>query len=265
MRKTLIASSLAVVALGGLAGSIASASGSGADPAAPPDTTPGLDALSELGIDAEALQCIVENFGSADVTDMSAMTELIDQCGISLDQLMQLLQIGDETVATVENVIGTVGEATATTEVGEATVPPDIDAATAAAALEALGLDEASVDCLVTEAATATPDDAGAGAAFDNCGVGPAQLLDAIVALDAAASGTDAAPPTTAVDDVVPTSAASSGSEAFDIVIETLESAGIELEAEQEACLQENVEGLDPTDITAITALLETCGILPGG
>jgi hypothetical protein len=263
MRKTVIATSLAVVALGGLAGSIASASGSDADPASPPETTPGLDILSGLGLDPDQLQCLAESFGTVDVTDFSAMSELMDQCGVSIDQL---LQIGDPSAATVEDEAPETTEAVTVTAVATT----DIDPAAAAAALEAFGVDADAVECLVSEAATVSPgDQQAAELAFIACEIGPAEILAGIVALDAAASGTESEPPGSAVDVAPPASVESTGNPMLDIVLEQLAAAGVVLDDEQRTCLEDSIADVDLTDITAITALLETCNIdlsgTPGG
>ena len=53
--------------------------------------------------------------------------------------------------------------------------------------LALLGLDQAAVDCLVSGSIGAPLDDAAAEQVFLGCGVGPAQVLEAIVALDTVA------------------------------------------------------------------------------
>jgi hypothetical protein len=253
MRK-ILASSLVVVALGGLAGGISQAAG--ADPAAPPDTTPGMDIFADMGLTPEQAQCLIDSVGSVDTNDMTALTNLMTECGISLDQL---LQIGQESVVTVPPI--------PTTE-ALAEAPPEIDAASAAAALASLGLDEATVDCLVSEAATATADDQDAETAFLNCGVGAAQILDGIVAI-AAAAGMDTTL-TTEVLDATASTVESTGNAMVDLLLEELASEGINLDADQGQCLLDNISDLDPNDITAIAAVFETCGIelsdiIPGG
>jgi hypothetical protein len=262
MRKTAFVIPLVVVALGGLTGGMVNATGT-ADPASPPDTTPGSDIFADLGLTPEQTQCLVESAGNIDTSDLTALTNLMSECGISLEQLMQIGQ-ETETVATVEAVPETVGPPASEPSV-------EIDPAAATAALAALGLDQTAVDCLVAEAATATPDDPGAEGAFNACGVGPAQLLAGIVALAEAGTGSDAAPPATAeVAEAPPGSVASTGNPMVDMLLEQLAAQGINLDAEQGQCLLENIADFDPNDVTSIANVLQTCGIelsdiVPGG
>src|SRR5262245_30485116 len=125
MRNTVIASCLAVVALGGLAGGVASASDSGAAPATPSTTLPGLGELTDLGLTPEQSQCLVDNIGSVDMEDMTALFGVMTQCGISLDQLMQIGLASDSTLPAVP-------EATTTLVAPASSVAIDPAAATAA-------------------------------------------------------------------------------------------------------------------------------------
>jgi hypothetical protein len=255
MRNTVFASSLVVVAVGGLAGGVTSASDPGA---APPDTIPGSELLEGLGFTPEQLQCLAQNTGTIDITDLTSFTDLMAECELSMDQLFQ---IGQQAPATAEV------ETSAT--VGEGVTPSEIDAAAAAAALELLGLDQATLDCLVSEAGGAMPDDQGAELAFFNCEVGLGQLLAGIVALEVAASGAESdattaeSAATTPTVDSTSATVAPTGNALLDSILERLD-------PEQAQCVLDNAPDLDLSDVTALAALVETCGlelsdILPGG
>ncbi len=257
MRKTLIASSVAALAVAGLAGGAVYAAGDDAAPAAAPTTTiPGSDVFADMGLTPEQSDCLVANVGGVDMNDLTALMELMTQCGISTDQL---LQIGEGALET------TLPGETATTTA----LPAEIDPATAAAALALFGLDQETIDCLVAEASAGTPDDATAELAFFNCEVGMAQLLAGIIALDTAASGAapaDSATVTIAAEEP----AVTSGNAMVDLLLEQLAAQGINLDAEQGQCLLDNISDLDPNDMSAMLAVFETCGIeiadlLPGG
>jgi hypothetical protein len=245
MRNTVIASSLLVVALGGLAGGVASATAQ----AAPDTTLPGMDVFTDLGLSGEQGQCLVDNIGSVDMEDMTALFEMMEQCGITMEQLMQI------------------GEATATLPaVPEATTAAvTIDPASAAAALDALGLDAVAVECLAASTPSAPADDVAAEATFQACGVGAAQVLAGILALDAAAGGgTDVTTDTLTASTLAvraPATVPETGNVMLDILLQQLAADGIMLDAEQGQCLLDNISDFDPTDFTAMGAVLETCGI----
>jgi hypothetical protein len=263
MRKTLIASSVAALALAGLAGGVAVASNSEGSPAAAPTTTvAGTDIFNDMGLTPEQGDCLVANVGGVDLNDLTALMELMTQCGISTDQL---LQVGEDALAPDTTTLD------ADTTTLDAVPPADIDPAAAAAVLALLGLDQPTVDCLVSAAETAPPtDDAAAESVFVSCGVGPLQILDAIVALDAAA-GDATTPVDTATVTVAPSgSVVSSGNPMVDLLLEQLAAQGITLDAEQGQCLLDNISSLDPNDMTAMLSVFETCGInvadlIPGG
>jgi hypothetical protein len=251
MRNTVIACSVAVVALAGVAGGVVSASDPGVAPNAPPSSIPGLDIFGDLDLDSEQLQCLAESAGSLDITDLASLPDLLAQCGKPLDEL---LQFGDEPVATDE--IGPTATA------GEAVTPSDIDAAAAAAALGLFGLDEETVACLVAEAATATPDDQSAELALFNCEVGLGRLLAGIIALEAAASGTDPAATTATVERATATEPPMSDP-LLDALLEGLD-------PEQAQCVRDVAPDLDLSDLAAVNDVVATCGIdlldlLPGG
>lgn len=262
MRKTLIASSLAALAAAGLAGGAVYASSPDASPGAAPTTTVGTDIFNDMGLTPEQGDCLVANVGGVDMNDLTALMELMTQCGISTEQL---LNVGEDALAPDT----TASEVTPTLEV---TPPADIDPAAAAAVLELLELDATTVDCMVAEAEAAAPtDDATAEEVFITCGVGPLQVLNAIVALDAAAGDAVATAVDTATVTVAPTgSVVSSGNPMVDLLLEQLAAQGITLDAEQGQCLLDNISSLDPNDMTAMLSVFETCGInvadlIPGG
>ena len=84
-------------------------------------------------------------------------------------------------------------------DVGRAAPPGTLDSATVAAVFEIMGLDEATVDCLVEGAATAAPRPTTSppSSVFIGCGVGPLMMLDAIVALHEQTGATAAETTTT--------------------------------------------------------------------
>jgi hypothetical protein len=265
MRNTVIASSLIVVALGGLAGGVASASDSGAAPAAPSTTLPGMDVFTELGLTPEQGQCLVDNIGSVDMEDMTALFDVMTQCGITMDQL---LQIGQSTADTLP------GAPEASAPVAPV-VSVAIDPAAATAALDQLGLDPVALECLATASTPSAPaDDASAETIFQACGVGPLQVLEGILALHAAAGGGIELTPTTLTATTLgvatPATVGPTGNAMLDILLQQLASEGIILDPEQGQCLLDNISDIDPNDFTAIAAVLETCGIelsdiAPGG
>jgi hypothetical protein len=250
MRRTVIASSLAVVSLAGLVGGIAYATEPGASPAAPTTTAvAGMDVLSDLGLSQDQLLCLASSFGEIDVNDSAAMSDLMTQCGITVDQLLQINQLIASTLP-VET----------TTAAVASVAPVEIDAETAAAVLAVFGLDKTAVDCLVGQAATLPPDDdAAAEAVFIACGVGPAQILAGVVALDAAAAGEVVADTTDTTVAGAPPS--TTGNAMLDFILAQLASRGINLDAEQGQCLLDNISDLDPTDAAASLDVFETCGI----
>ena len=251
MRRTVIASSISLVAVAGLAGGVAYGSDSNASPGATPTTAvPGMEIFTDMGLTAEQGECLVNNVGSVDMNDTAAMMDLMTQCGISMDQLLQIGQ---------------------STDSSEPATPGEIDPATVAAVLELMVLDQAMVDCLVAEAETAAPaDDAAAEAVFVTCGVGPLQILEGIVALDAAAGAGAALSTTTVVGTATTTAGApttapgttvSSGNAMVDILLEQLAAQGINLDATQGQCLLDNISNFDPNDMSSVLTVMETCGI----
>jgi hypothetical protein len=260
MRRTWIASSVAVLALAGIAGGAAyAAESSGAPAAAPTSTLPGQDILTSLGLGPEQIECLAANFGSADMSDVTALTEVMTQCGLTMDQVFQIGQA----------VISTTVPGAAVPASPESTPPAELDSATVAAVFEVMGLDEATVACLVEGASTAAPtDDQSAELVFIGCGVGPLAILEAIVALDAQ-SGAIVTEDSVVVEDTVtgslepPASVASSGNAMIDLLLEQIDPA-------QAQCVLDNMPEFHVEDLLASLDVLETCGIditelIPGG
>jgi hypothetical protein len=261
MRTRLLVSSLAVAALTGIAGGIASASDAGVAPAAPPPTVPGLDIFADMGLTPEQTECLLTNISSVDTNDMGATMDLMTECGITMEQLLQMGSASTETLPAEESA-----------PVASAPPPPaEFDAATAGSVLGLLGLDQAALDCLVVEAnASAPADDAAAEAVFTTCAVGPLQILDAILALDAAAGGVVASDGTVPEEEeeapattVAGSPPVTSGNAMVDALLTELAAEGIDLSPEQGQCLLENIDiaQFDPNDVTALVGIFETCGI----
>jgi hypothetical protein len=257
MRKTLIASSLAALALGGLAGGAAFASESDRSPETPTTLAPGMDIFADMGLTPDQGACLVTNVGSVDINDMTALMELMTECGISADQLAEIGSTMTTAPATDDS----------TAAVADS-LPADIDPATASAVLALLGLDQTAVDCLVSGSIGAPLDDDAAEQVFVGCGVGPAQVLEAIVALNTLAG---AAGPVESVVEVVSSAPpVTSGNAMVDLLLEQLAAQGINLDATQGQCLLDNLSDFDPNDMAAMAAVFETCGIdiadlLPSG
>jgi len=254
MRNTLIASSVAAMAVVGLAGGAVFAAESSGSPATPSTTlAPGMDIFADAGITQDQLLCIGSNAGSIDMSDLAALTDIFAECGISLEQLMQ---IGQGVAPT------TTGASDVVVASDEPVPPGTLDAATLATVFEIMGLDEATVDCLVEGEATAPSptDDQSAEAVFIGCGVGPLLILDAIVALHEQ-SGATTAESTTTVAGAQATTALSSGNPMVDLLLEQLAAQGIVLDATQGQCLLDNIADFDPNDMASVISVLETCGI----
>ncbi len=246
MRKTLIASSLAALAIGGLAGGAAFAAESDGSPATPSTLPPGLDVLADMGLTPEQADCLVANVGTIDINDTAALSDLMTQCGVTF-------------AVTAETTVESIEEPVTS---GDTSTPDDIDAATASAVLVLLGLDQTAVDCLVSGSIGAPLDDAAAEQVFVACGVGPAQVLEAIVALNTLAGAIG--PVESVVEVEVATSGppATSGNAMVDMLITQFESSGITIDAEQAQCLLDNISELDPSDLAAsLEVFTETCGI----
>ena len=221
-----------------------------------------MDIFADMGLTPEQGECLVANVGSVDMNDLTALMDLMTQCGISTDQL---LQIGQEPRRRRP------WRPTSSWRRMRRCRPARSTPPRSPTVFEIMGLDEATVDCLVEGEATAPSptDDQSAEAVFIGCGVGPLLILDAIVALHEQTGATTAESTTTvaggAGDDGV-----SSGNPMVDLLLEQLAAQGINLDATQGQCLLDNIADFDPNDMASVIAVLETCGIdiadlLPSG
>ena len=115
-----------------------------------------MDIFADMGLTAEQGACLVENVGGVDMEDLTALMDLLTECGVSTEQLP-----GHR-----PNCLDDAAGETIETPPTPPEVPPvELDGPTAAAMLALLGLDQATVGCLVAEAETAAPtDDASAEA-----------------------------------------------------------------------------------------------------
>lgn len=249
MRTSFITSVIATSVLTvGLAGGVVQAGNS--DPAAPPDTVPGMDMLSGLGLTPEQTQCLVDSAGDLDLEDMNAIMGLMTECGIDP---MALVAGG---ATTPEPAVGT-----------ETSVLDDaaaIDPDTAAAVLTMLGLDPTSAQCIADGllAADAGATDEDSLLLLQDCGLTLNDLLAGVVAINELAAGSADAPATTEVG--APTTAGEGIASDNPMVIQIqdmLSQQGIELDDDQVSCLVDNVGDLDPNDAAAAMAVFESCGI----
>jgi hypothetical protein len=261
MRSTLITSVLAasVLSVGFAATAGAAESGDGGSVATPTTVPFNLDAL---GLTPEQMDCLLASAANPDLSDMTAMMELMAQCGI--DPMSLGAGVTTPTVPGVPTIPGV----PTTLPLVVPTVPVGpLDPAAAAAVLLMLGVDPTTAQCIETglSAAISPGDDDEALAILQTCGLTLNGLLTGIVAANAAASApvlpTIPGVPTTVAG--VPTTA--SGEAPGPIVqqlIDTVQSQyGITLTVDQATCLLDNITTLDPEDAQAMLALMEECGI----
>ncbi len=250
MRRSLITSVIAASVLTvGLAGGVVQAGNR--DQAAPPDTVPGMEMLTGLGLTPEQTQCLVDSAGDLDVEGMNAIMGLMTECGIDP---MALVAGG---APTPEPAVGT-----------ETSVLDDaaaIDPDTAAAVLTMLGLDQTSTQCIANgllAADAAGPDEEDSLLLLQDCGLTLDDLLAGVVALSELAGSADS-PATTEVVGA-PTTAGegiASDNPMVTQIQDMLSQQGIELDEDQVSCLVDNVGDLDPNDAAAAMAVFESCGI----
>ena len=255
MRKTLILAPLALV--GFAAGAAGVTHADSATPAATPTTIPGipvpdLESIMEV-LTPEQLSCIVQNMGSMDASaDPAAALSALTDCGVSMDQLLQ--------ITTGEPVTGPVTPASSAVPGGAP------DAATIAAVLGLLGLDATELSCLSASLAVPPVDDAGALAVLQACQISLAELLGGIVSANTGATAATTATTVPAVN-VATTAALSTGDPIADLFVQQFSAMGMTITPEQAACLGQQVTSgaVDPAtiqqDFNAITQLLTTCGI----
>jgi hypothetical protein len=248
MRKIFILGTLAVTALAGGATGVANASD--AEPNVTPTTVPFMPDLESVMsvLTPEQLVCIAQSMGGVDTADPAAAMAALTECGVSMEQLMQIAT--GETPATVP---------------GGTTIPPagaTPDAATIAAVLELLGIDATELACLSGALAVPPADDTAALAVLTGCQISLTELLQSIVTV-----GSGDTPASVPAVTTVAGTAAATGNPIADLLIEQFTSMGMTLTSEQATCLADQITSgsIDPAtigqDMTALTNLLTTCGI----
>ena len=248
MRKSLITSAIAASVLTvGLAASAVQAGGN--DPGtAPPDTIPGMDMLSGLGLDAEQTQCLTDNAADLDLNDMNAIMGLMTECGIDPMSLVA------PTGSTPDSEGGT-----ETTVAGDDTVDP----AAAVAVLAMFGVDPTAAQCIEDGLTSSPATDEDALAVLQGCDLSLTDLLTGFVGLNSLAGGAEA-DASTPPDDSAPAGtgeAVASDNPMVGQIQDMLAQQDIELDDDQVTCLVDNIGDLDLSDMTASMAVFETCGI----
>ena len=247
MRKSLITSAIAASVL--TVGFAANSVQAGTDAAAPPDTIPGMDMLSGMGLTPDQTQCLVSSAGDLDLNDMNAVMGLMTECGIDP---MSLVAGG---ATTSEPAVGT------ETTTGDETA---LDPAAAAAVLVMLGVDPVAAQCIEDGllAADAAGTDEDSLLVLQDCGLTLNELLAGVVALNELAGGAADAPDSS---DVAAPTVAGEGLVTDNPMVgqiqDMLSQQGIELDSEQVSCLVDNVGDLDMNDMTAAMSVFESCGI----
>ena len=67
-------------------------------PAQPPPTVPdgaSIDAVLDV-LTPEQITCVMEGIGTVDTTDMSAVLDLLTQCGVTTEQLLEISEASGE-------------------------------------------------------------------------------------------------------------------------------------------------------------------------
>lgn len=253
MRKALIASTFAAAGLIAVAGGVAVADDTDRDPApASPTTMPGGDIFSSLGLTPEQGQCLVDNMSGVDLNDITAMTELISECGITMDQLADI-SMDDLNLSDVPGV---------PTSSDDSIEPSDEEPVAVVDVLAAIGLEAADLECIesgLADATAAPGDETAALELLETCDVSLIELLQGLVTLDA--DGPTEGPATTGSDDVVTSEAATSENPMVAQLQEMLAQQGIDLDADQVSCIVDNFDQLDLSDMNSIATVLETCGV----
>ena len=249
MRSTLITSVLAasVLSVGFAATAGATESGDGGEIATPTTVPFNLDSL---GLTPEQMTCLMGSATNVDLQDMTAIMDLMTQCGINP---MDLVTGATPTVPGV-----------ATTVFGAVpTVPGAVDPVAAAAVLAMLGVDPATAKCIEDGllSAISPGDDNEALAILQGCGLTLNGLLTGLVAVNAAAAG--ASLPVVPTVPGVPTtlSGATPGPLVQQLIDTVQQQYGITLTPDQASCLLDNISTLDPEDMNAMLALMQQCGI----
>ena len=262
MRSTLITSVLAasVLSVGFAATAGATEPGAGGGDVASPTTVPfNLDAL---GLTPEQMECLFGSASNPDMQDMTAIMDLMAQCGINPMDLT-----AGATAPTVPGVPTTVFSAVPTMPVPGGPVDP----AAAAAVLLMLGVDPTIAQCIEAGLSAAIPpgDDNEALAILQTCGLTLNGLLTGIVAANAAAAASSVptvpgltVPGLPTIPGVPTTASGAAPGPIVQQLIDTVQSQyGITLTVDQATCLLDNITTLDPEDAEAMLALMEQCGI----
>jgi hypothetical protein len=249
MRSTLITSILAasVLSVGFAATAGAAESGEGGEIATPTTVPFNLDSL---GLTPDQMSCLMGSATNVDLQDMTAIMNLMTQCGINP------MDIATAATPTVPGVATTVLSAVPT-------VPGALDPAAAAAVLAMLGVDPATAKCIENGllAAISPGDENEALAIVQTCGLTLNGLLTGLVAVNAAAAG--ATLPAVPTVPGVPTtlSGATPGPLVQQLIDTVQQQYGITLTPDQASCLLDNISTLDPEDMNAMLALMQQCGI----
>src|SRR5918995_1517373 len=266
MRSTLITSVLAAsvlsvgfAATAGAATAGAAESGDGGAVASPTTVPFNLDAL---GLTPEQMECLFGSASNPDLQDMTAIMDLMAQCGINPTDLG-----AGVTAPTVPGLPTTVLPVVPTVPVPGGPVDP----AAAAAVLLMLGVDPTTAQCIGVglSAAISPGDDNEALTILKTCGLTLNGLLAGIVAANAAASaspvptvpGLPTVPGVPTIPGVPTTASGAAPGPIVQQLIDTVQSQyGITLTVEQATCLLDNITTLDPEDAEAMLALMEQCG-----
>jgi hypothetical protein len=252
MRTTLITSVLAasVLTLGVAATAGASESGAGGQVATPTTVPFNLDSLN---LTPEQMDCLFANSGNTDLQDMTAIMDLMTQCGINPLDL-----VSGATTPTVPGIPTTSPGAVPTVPGGT------LDPTAAASVLAMLGVDPSLAQCIQAglAAAVSPGDDNEALVILQSCGLTLNELLAGLVAVNTLASGANTVIPSVPTVPGIPTTASATVSPIVQQLIDTVQTQyGVTLTPEQATCLLDNISGLDPEDVNAMLALMEQCGI----
>lgn len=272
MRRSLILGPVVAAALtvAGLSGVAQAGSDAGADaapePAATPTTVPGGMSLDQVlsMLTPEQIECLVTSMGGTDpnALDLNATMALLQQCGISLDQLMP----GGGVTPAVPGVPGGV-PSTAPGVPGTPAVPGALDPATVSAILAMLGLDVNSLACITAGVSGGVvTDDVGALPILQNCGLTLVGLLNGLAAVGSMATPGVTAPPLPPPLPGSTVPGVTAPGVTYDMMtqlfIDTFASMGMTLTPEQATCLAgQATSGIDTSDQAQILALLQSCNI----
>ena len=202
-----------------------------------------MDIFSDMGLTPEQGECLVANVGTVDMNDLTALMDLMTQCGISTDQL---LQIGQDAAPTTDG-------AADTPTTAAAAPPGTLDCSDSRRRVRDHGprrsdgrLPRRGRGHSGRRLTTNRPSSCSSGVASDRC-----MILDAIVALHEQ-TGATAAETTTTVAGAPATTVAAVGNPMVDLLLEQLAAQGITLDATQGQCLLDNIADFDPNDMASV-------------